>query len=36
MGLLSYLRGDNLTSSTESRSLPPAENELPLLSAFDR
>lgn len=33
MGLLSYLRGDNLTN-TESRSLPPAENELPLLSTF--
>lgn len=33
MGLLSYLRGDNL-KSTESRSLPAAENQLPLLSAY--
>jgi HK97 family phage portal protein len=33
MGLLSYLRGTDITN-TESRSLPPAENELPLLSTF--
>jgi phage portal protein BeeE len=36
MGLLRYLHGDDiLTRQTgESRSLPPAENELPLLSAY--
>ena len=33
MGLLAYLRGDNL-NNTESRSLPAAENQLPLLSAY--
>jgi phage portal protein BeeE len=34
MGLLRYLRGDDIPDSTESRSLPPAENQLPLLSAY--
>lgn len=40
MGLLSYLRGDDLledrsTAPTgEARSLPPAENELPLLGSY--
>jgi hypothetical protein len=40
MGLLSYLRGDDLLedSSTwpkgESRSLPPAENQLPLMAGY--
>lgn len=33
MGLLSYLRGTDITN-TESRSLPPAENELPLMSTY--
>lgn len=33
MGLRSFLRGENiLTSTSASRSLPPAENELLLLS----
>lgn len=34
MGLLRYLRGDDIPDSTESRSLPPAENQLPLLTAY--
>ena len=36
MGLLRYLRGDDIlkNSTAESRSLPPAENQLPLLSAY--
>jgi phage portal protein BeeE len=35
MGLLSYLRGDDLRDAkTESRSLPAPENELPLLGAY--
>lgn len=33
MGLLRYLRGPDITN-TETRSLPPAENQLPLLSAY--
>ena len=38
MGLLSYLRGDDLRTDVhapgEARSLPPAENELPLLGSY--
>ena len=37
MGLRSFLRGDNILSSStngESRSLPPAENQYPLLGAY--
>ena len=36
MGLLSYLRGDDLRDSgnTETRSLPRPDNELPLLGAY--
>jgi len=38
MGLLRYLRGDNLITryGPESRSLPAAENQLPLLTAYAR
>ena len=40
MGLLSYLRGDDLLEDrtthtpSEARSLPPAENQLPLMGAY--
>ena len=35
MGLLRYLRGDDLLDEhSESRALPPAENQLPLLGAY--
>jgi HK97 family phage portal protein len=39
MGLLAYLRGDDILSSSdsdgsESRSLPPPENQLPLLTPY--
>jgi hypothetical protein len=40
MGLLNYLRGDDLledrstNAPSEARSLPPAENQLPLMGAY--
>src|SRR5262245_39790229 len=34
MGIRSFLRGDNLIKTTEARSLPAPENQLPLWSTF--
>ena len=34
MGLLSYLRGSDITDSTESRALPAPENEPPLMGVY--